>query len=60
VEFMDAAWPIYEVADRNYEGSLPEMLGFFQAESAFYPQLDALYRRRMRKAYREANQTDLP
>jgi hypothetical protein len=54
VEFMDAAWPLYEALEMNFEGSLSDMLGFFQAESAFYPQLDALYRRRVRKAYREA------
>lgn len=52
VEFMDTACPLMEVLEMNFEGNLREMLGFFRAESAFYPQLDALYRTRVRRAYR--------
>ena len=52
VEFLDCAWPLMDVLEMNCEGALRDMLGFFRAESAFYPQIDALYRRRVRKAYR--------
>ncbi len=31
----------------NYEGDLDSMLGFFWADSAFYPQFDALLRLRV-------------
>ena len=51
VEFLDCAWPLMDVLEMNC-GGLRDMLRFFQAESAFYPQIDALYRRRVREAYR--------
>jgi hypothetical protein len=52
VEFFDRAWPLMRVLKMNFPGDLRGMLGFFRAESAFYPQIDALYRRRVRAAYR--------
>ncbi len=53
VEFFDGAWPLMRVLEMNYADDLRGMLGFFRAESAFYPQLDALYQRRVREAHRE-------
>ncbi|MEQ1801791.1 MAG: hypothetical protein ABL989_07715 [Gammaproteobacteria bacterium] len=44
--FFVGAWPLMDVLERNYEGDLDSMLGFFWADSAFYPQFDALLRQR--------------
>jgi len=52
VEFFDGAWPLMDVLEMNCEENLRDMLRFFHAESAFYPQIDALYRLRVRKAHR--------
>jgi len=60
VEFFDGAWPLQEVPDMNYPGSLRGMLGFFKAESAFYPQIDGLYRQRVRKACRALRAAERP
>lgn len=51
VEFLEGAWPLLDVLNANFEGDLTGMLGFFRAESAFYPQMDALFRQRVRKAF---------
>ncbi len=52
VEFFDCAWPLMKALKMNFPGDLRGMLGFFRAEPAFYPHIDALYRRRVRAAYR--------
>ena len=49
VEFFDRAWPLMEVLEMNFEGDIDGMLGFFRAESVFSPQIDALYRIRVRE-----------
>lgn len=49
VEFFDRAWPLMEVLEMNFEGDIDGMLGFFRAESVFYPQTDALYRIRVKE-----------
>lgn len=44
---FERAWSLIGVLDRNFnseEALLEDRLGFFRAESNFYPQLDALYR----------------
>lgn len=50
--FFMKAWPLYELLDMNYEGDLHGQLGFFRADSVFYPDFDRLLRRRARTAYR--------
>ena len=52
VEFSNGAWPLMDVLEMNWAGGFRDMLSFFQAESAVYPQIDALQRRRVRKACR--------
>lgn len=39
-----------EVLEMNFEGDIDGMLGFFRAKSVFYPQIDALYRLRVKEA----------
>lgn len=55
ITFFDTAWPLMDVLEMNYEGDLDGKLGFFAAESAFYPDLDRLYRQRVRRAFSKAN-----
>jgi hypothetical protein len=50
--FFMKAWPLYELLDMNYEGELDRQLGFFWADSVFYPEFDRLLRRRARTAFR--------
>jgi hypothetical protein len=45
------AWPFHSVLEANFEGDAEGMLGFFVAESDFYPQLDALCRLRVLEAF---------
>ena len=50
-DFLTNAWPFHEVLDMNFEGDTESMLGFFVAESVFYPELDALCRARVLEAF---------
>ena len=50
-EFLTNAWPFHAVLDMNFNGDTGRMLGFFVAESDFYPQLDALCRARVLEAF---------
>lgn len=50
-DFFLKAWRLANVVEYNYEGDLDGALGFFWAESAFYPQLDHLCRQRVREHY---------
>ena len=43
-EFLTNVWAFHEILEANFEGDVEGMLGFFVAESDFYPQLDALCR----------------
>lgn len=49
--FFTEAWPFMEVLEMNFQDGTDGMLGFFRAHSQFYPQLDALLRRRVLEAY---------
>jgi len=50
-DFFTGAWPLHQVLDMNFEGDVEGMLGFFVAESDFYPDLDALCRHRVLEAF---------
>jgi hypothetical protein len=52
IEFLYGAWPIVWVLDVGFQGSITCKLGCFEAESAFYPQIDALYKRRVKEGFR--------
>ena len=47
-DFFLTAWPLIEVLEANYENDVESALGFFTAESDFYPELDRLCRQRVR------------
>lgn len=47
-DFFLTAWPLIEVLEMNFEGDIEGALGFFSADSNFYPQLDSLLRARAR------------
>jgi hypothetical protein len=46
-EFFLTAWPLIDVLEMNFEGDREASLRFFDAESDFYPQFDALCRERV-------------
>ena len=46
-DFFLAAWPLMEVLESNFEDDVDGALGFFFAESDFYPELDSLCRQRV-------------
>jgi hypothetical protein len=46
-DFFLAAWPLIEVLEMNFETDLHASLGFFSAESEFYPDFDRLCRQRV-------------
>ncbi|MBC7548723.1 MAG: hypothetical protein H7224_08820 [Polaromonas sp.] len=46
-DFFLNAWPLVSVLEVNFEGDLDGALGFFRAESDFYPDIDRLCRRRV-------------
>ena len=53
-EFADyflTAWPLIEVLEMNYEDDVDGALGFFSADSNFYPGLDRLFRQRVREHF---------
>jgi len=51
--FFTGAWLFHSVLDMNFGPDVERMLGFFVAESDFYPQLDALCRQRVVEAFAE-------
>ncbi len=54
VEFADfflSAWPLVEVLESNFEDDVDGALGFFSADSDFYPELDRLCRQRVREHF---------
>jgi hypothetical protein len=53
-DFFLTAWPLLEVLDMNFESDRDASLGFFVAESNFYPDFDALCRRRVIEHFAEA------
>lgn len=50
-DFLTGAWDFHAVLDMNFEGDVEGMLGFFVAETDFYPDLDALCRQRVLEAF---------
>jgi hypothetical protein len=50
-EFFLTAWPLIEVLEMNYEDDVDGALGFFSADSDFYPELDRLCRQRVREHF---------
>ena len=50
-KFFNAAWPLIDVIRGNEFASVEEALDFFTAQSQFYPQIDQLYRQRIRRAF---------
>ena len=57
-EFLTNVWAFHEILEANFEGDVEGMLGFFVAESDFYPQLDALCRQRVLEAFPEREEDD--
>jgi len=53
-DFFLTAWPLIDVLEMNFEGDGESSLGFFVAESDFYPQFDALCRQRVVGHFAEA------
>ncbi len=51
-EFFLTAWPLIEVLEMNYEDDIDGALGFFSADSDFYPELDRLCRQRVREHFK--------
>lgn len=49
---------LHGILEANFEGDVESMLGFFVAESDFYPQLDALCRQRVVEAFPEQEEED--
>jgi len=52
-DFLTGVWGLHGILEANFEGDVESMLGFFVAESDFYPQLDALCRQRVLEAFPE-------
>jgi hypothetical protein len=50
-EFFLTAWPLIDVLEMNYEDNVDGALGFFSADSDFYPDLDRLCRQRVREHF---------
>jgi len=48
-DFFLRAWPLMDLLDDYYEDNLSGALGFFSAESEFYPTFDSLCRQRVRE-----------
>jgi hypothetical protein len=57
--FLLNACPLFDVLeDEGFEGDVEGALGFFSADSDFYPALDALCRQRVRSHYRDEGPGD--
>jgi len=52
-DFLTGVWGLHGILEANFEGDVEGMLGFFVAESDFYPQLDALCRHRVVEVFPE-------
>ena len=50
-DFFLGAWPLIGVLRMNFGNDLDKSLKFFTARSEFYPDLDALIRRRVVEAF---------
>ena len=57
-DLLTGVWGLHGILEANFEGDVEGMLGFFVAESDFYPQLDALCRQRVLEAFPEQEEDD--
>ena len=57
-DFLTNVWAFHGILEANFEGDVEGMLGFFVAESDFYPHLDALCRQRVLEAFPEREEDD--
>ena len=57
-DFLTDTWPFFQVLSMNYKRDVEAMLGFFVAESDFYPQLDALCRSQVAEHFAPRDETD--
>ena len=51
--FFMTAWPLISLLEMNFEDDVESALGFFSADSDFYPDLDRLCEQRVRKHFRK-------
>ena len=60
LDFFLGAWNLFECLEANFDGDVQGMLGFFRAESEFYPGLDDAIRERVEERYppREDDEDD--
>ena len=57
-DFFTGAWSLHQVLEMNFQGDVEGMLGFFVAESDFYPDLDALCRQRVLEAFQNEEEDE--
>ena len=50
-DFFLTGWPLVDVLEMNFDDDLESALGFFEAKSEFYPDLDRLCRQRVIEAF---------
>lgn len=55
-DFFLTAWPLADCVISNFDNDLDGGLGFFTAESNFYPEFDRLCRQRVEQAYAEISE----
>ncbi len=53
-DFFLTAWPLMDVLEMNFEDDVESALGFFSAQSDFYPALDRLCRERVTEHFSPA------
>lgn len=53
-DFFLTAWPLMDVLEMNFEDDVESALGFFSAQSDFYPALDKLCRERVSEHFSPA------
>jgi hypothetical protein len=51
IDFFITAWNLMDCLESNFDQDLEEMLGFFTAESEFYPCFDQILRERVLKRF---------
>jgi len=57
-DLLTGVWGLHGILEANFGDDVEGMLGFFVAESDFYPQLDALCRQRVLEAFPEQEEGD--
>ena len=57
-DFFLTAWPLMDVLEMNFESDVESALGFFSAQSKYYPDLDALCRERVILHFPEPDDSD--